>query len=71
MSSTRSLRLSWSRLSRKGRWLTLPPTVIHLHEVRGFFLDLAGALVSFIAVVALAPATGERARQGELEGVRA
>ena len=67
MSSTTSLRLFWSRLSREGRWLlstvavqtlgrglTLPFTVIYLHEVRGFSLDLAGALMSFIAVVALA-----------------
>lgn len=61
-----TLRQFWAQLSREGRWLlstvaiqtlgrglTLPFTVIYLHEVRGFSLDLAGALMSFIAVVAL------------------
>jgi MFS family permease len=37
-----------------GRGLTLPFTIIYLHEVRGFSLDLAGALMAFIAIVALA-----------------
>lgn len=61
-----TLRQFWSQLSAEGRWLlstvavqtlgrglTLPFTVIYLHEVRGFSLDLAGALMAFIAVVAL------------------
>lgn len=63
----RGLREFWSALSTEGRWLlstvavqtlgrglTLPFTVIYLHEVREFSLDLAGALMAFIAVVALA-----------------
>ncbi len=67
MSSSVTLRQFWSQLSREGRWLlstvavqtlgrglTLPFTVIYLHEVRGFSLDVAGALMAFIAVVALA-----------------
>ncbi len=62
-----TLRQFWSQLSPEGRWLlstvavqtlgrglTLPFTVIYLHEVRGFSLDLAGTLMAFIAVVALA-----------------
>ncbi|CUR58090.1 putative membrane protein [metagenome] len=66
MSSSVTLRQFWTLLSPEGRWLlstvavqtlgrglTLPFTVIYLHEVRGFSLDLAGMLVAFIAVVAL------------------
>lgn len=62
-----TLRQFWSTLSPEGRWLlstvavqtlgrglTLPFTVIYLHEVRGFSLDLAGTLMAFIAIVALA-----------------
>ena len=62
-----TLRQFWSLLSPEGRWLlstvavqtlgrglTLPFTVIYLHEVRGFSLDLAGTLMAFIAIVALA-----------------
>jgi MFS family permease len=61
------LREFWAELSTEGRWLlstvavqtlgrglTLPFTVIYLHEVRGISLDLAGALMAFIAIVALA-----------------
>lgn len=61
------LRQFWGELRPEGRWLlstvaiqtlgrglTLPFTVIYLHEVRGISLDLAGALMAFIAVVALA-----------------
>jgi MFS family permease len=64
------MRAFWSALPTEGRWLlstvavqtlgrglTLPFTVIYLHEVRGISLDLAGLLMAFIAVVALA-ATG-------------
>lgn len=67
MSSSATLRQFWTVLSPEGRWLlstvavqtlgrglTLPFTVIYLHEVRGFSLDLAGTLMAFIAVVALA-----------------
>ncbi|MBL0746916.1 MFS transporter [Nocardioides baculatus] len=67
MSSSVTLRQFWTGLSAEGRWLlstvavqtlgrglTLPFTVIYLHEVRGFSLDLAGTLMAFIAIVALA-----------------
>jgi MFS family permease len=65
--SEQSIRGFWSALPVEGRWLlatvavqtlgrglTLPFTVIYLHEVRGITLDLAGLLMAFIAVVALA-----------------
>ncbi|MEP6854833.1 MAG: MFS transporter [Pedococcus sp.] len=61
------VRQFWGDLSVEGRWLlstvavqtlgrglTLPFTVIYLNEVRGISLDLAGVLMAFIAVVALA-----------------
>jgi len=61
------LRQFWGELRPEGRWLlstvaiqtlgrglTLPFTVIYLHEVRGISLDLAGTLMAFIAIVALA-----------------
>ncbi|WP_425956602.1 MFS transporter [Xylanimonas sp. McL0601] len=57
----------WSELPRDGRWLlstvvvqffgrglTLPFTIIYLHEVRGFSLGLAGTLMGLIAVVGFA-----------------
>lgn len=57
----------WRSLSTEGRWLlstvvvqtlgrglTLPFTIIYMNEVRGISLDLAGLLMAFIAVVALA-----------------
>ena len=57
------MRAFWAELSTEGRWLlstvavqtlgrglTLPFTVIYLHEVRGFDLGLSGALMSLIAV---------------------
>ncbi len=60
------IRSFWSALPVEGRWLlstvavqtlgrglTLPFTIIYLHEVRGISLDLAGALMAFIAIVAL------------------
>lgn len=56
----------WSELPRDGKWLlstvvvqffgrglTLPFTIIYLHEVRGFSLGLAGTLMALIAVVGL------------------
>ena len=46
--------LSTVAVQTLGRGLTLPFTVIYLHEVRGISLDLAGLLMAFIAVVALA-----------------
>ncbi|MGO4343709.1 MFS transporter [Pedococcus sp. 2YAF34] len=45
--------LSTVAIQTLGRGLTLPFTVIYLNEVRGISLDLAGALMAFIAVVAL------------------
>ena len=60
------MRDFWSALPTEGRWLlstvavqtlgrglTLPFTVIYLHEVRHISLDVAGVLMAFIAVVAL------------------
>ncbi|MEZ0577447.1 MFS transporter [Nocardioides sp. MH1] len=60
------IRGFWAALPREGRWLlstvaiqtlgrglTLPFTVIYLHEVRGFDLGLAGTLMSLIAVAGL------------------
>ncbi|MCU1416577.1 MAG: hypothetical protein JWP32_751 [Schumannella sp.] len=56
----------WGALPREGRWLlstvaiqtlgrglTLPFTIIYLHEVRGFDLPLAGTLMSVIAITGL------------------
>jgi MFS family permease len=53
----------WAALPREGRWLlstvaiqtlgrglTLPFTLIYLHEVRGFDLGLAGTLMALVAV---------------------
>ncbi len=66
--STRApgLRAFWAELPTSGRWLlstvaiqtlgrglTLPFTIIYLHEVRGFALGLSGTLMALIAVVAL------------------
>jgi MFS family permease len=66
-SSPRSGALGfWSELPHDGRWLlstvvvqffgrglTLPFTIIYLHEVRGFSLGLSGTLMGLIAVVGL------------------
>jgi MFS family permease len=59
-----TLRSFWSQLPREGKWLlstvavqlfgrglTLPFTVIYLHEVRGFGLDVAGLLMAWIFAV--------------------
>ncbi|WP_286328954.1 hypothetical protein [Agromyces marinus] len=61
------MRPFWNALPTEGRWLlstvaiqtlgrglTLPFTIIYLHEVRGFDLALSGALMSVIAITALA-----------------
>lgn len=61
-----SLRSFWGALPTPGRWLlstvalqtlgrglTLPFTIIYLHEVRDFDLSLSGTLMALIAVVAL------------------
>lgn len=60
------LRSFWAQLPVAGRWLlstvavqtlgrglTLPFTIIYLHEVRGFELGLSGMLMGVIALVAL------------------
>jgi MFS family permease len=60
------MRSFWAALPTEGRWLlstvavqtlgrglTLPFTVIYLHEVRGFDLGLSGALMSLIAISGL------------------
>jgi MFS family permease len=60
------MRSFWDALPTEGRWLlstvavqtlgrglTLPFTVIYLHEVRGFDLGLSGALMSLIAISGL------------------
>jgi MFS family permease len=66
-SSPRSGALGfWSDLPRDGRWLlstvvvqffgrglTLPFTIIYLHEVRGFSLGLSGTLMGLIAVIGM------------------
>ena len=66
-SSPRSGALGfWAELPRDGRWLlstvvvqflgrglTLPFTIIYLHEVRGFSLGLSGTLMGLIAVVGM------------------
>ena len=81
--SGQSMRAFWAELSTEGRWLlstvavqtlgrgmTLPFTVIYLHEVRGISLDLAGLLMAFIAVVALA-VTGPGGSLTDRVGARA
>ena len=45
--------LSTTAVSTLGRGMTLPFTVIYIHEVRGVPLDVAGLLMGLIAVVAL------------------
>ncbi|WP_204164573.1 MFS transporter [Nocardioides daejeonensis] len=65
-SSPATLRNFWDQLPTPGRWLlgstvfqvlgrglTLPFTIIYLHEVRDFSLDVAGALMALIGAVAL------------------
>lgn len=60
------MKTFWTALPTEGRWLlstvavqtlgrgmTLPFTIIYLHEVRGFDLGLSGALMSLIAITGL------------------
>lgn len=67
MTTRGGIREFWAQLPTEGRWLlstvaiqtlgrglTLPFTVIYLHEVRGIELGLSGLLMSLIAVFALA-----------------
>ena len=64
------LRAFWRDLPREGKWLlsttaiqllgrglTLPFTIIYLHEIKGVSLDLAGTLMAWIAVIGVV-ATG-------------
>ena len=57
------MRSFWAALPTEGRWLlstvaiqtlgrglTLPFTIIYLHEVRGFDLGLSGTLMGLIAI---------------------
>ncbi|HWJ80861.1 MAG TPA: MFS transporter [Nocardioides sp.] len=61
-----TMRSFWAALPTEGRWLlstvaiqtlgrglTLPFTIIYLHEVRGFDLSLSGVLMALIAFAAL------------------
>ncbi|GAA4397429.1 hypothetical protein GCM10023168_02360 [Fodinibacter luteus] len=45
--------LSTTAVSTLGRGMTLPFTIIYVHEVRGIDLDVAGLLMGLIAAVAL------------------
>jgi MFS family permease len=45
--------LSTTAVSTLGRGMTLPFTIIYVHEVRGISLDVAGLLMGLIAVVGL------------------
>ena len=45
--------LSTTAISTIGRGMTLPFTIIYVHEVRGIPLDVAGLLMGLIAIVAL------------------
>ncbi len=45
--------LSTTAISTLGRGMTLPFTIIYIHQVRGVPLDVAGILMGLIAVVAL------------------
>ncbi|KJQ53016.1 MFS transporter [Microbacterium sp. SA39] len=60
------MKTFWNALPTEGRWLlstvaiqtlgrgmTLPFTIIYLHEVRGFDLGVSGALMSLIAITGL------------------
>ncbi len=48
--------LSTVAIQHLGRGMTLPFTVIYLHEVRGFSLDTAGTIMALLALVAAAMA---------------
>ncbi|HEY1106302.1 MAG TPA: MFS transporter, partial [Agromyces sp.] len=60
------MRSFWAALPTEGRWLlstvaiqtlgrglTLPFTIIYLHEVRGFDLGVSGTLMGLIAITGL------------------
>jgi MFS family permease len=77
------MRSFWAELPTEGRWLlstvaiqtlgrglTLPFTIIYLHEVRGFDLGLSGALMGLIAISGFA-ATGPGGSLTDRYGARA
>jgi MFS family permease len=77
------MRSFWAALPTEGRWLlstvaiqtlgrglTLPFTIIYLHEVRGFDLGLSGALMGLIAIAGFA-ATGPAGSLTDRYGARA
>jgi MFS family permease len=77
------MRSFWADLPTEGRWLlstvaiqtlgrglTLPFTLIYLHEVRGFDLSLAGVLMALIAIAGLA-VTGPAGALTDRVGARA
>jgi MFS family permease len=77
------MRSFWAALPTEGRWLlstvaiqtlgrglTLPFTIIYLHEVRGFDLGLSGALMGLIAISGFA-ATGPAGSLTDRYGARA
>lgn len=83
MNGNSSLGAFWRDLPREGKWLlsttaiqllgrglTLPFTIIYLHEIRGISLDLAGTLMAWIAVVGVL-ATGPGGAATDKYGARA
>lgn len=77
------MRSFWAALPTEGRWLlstvaiqtlgrglTLPFTIIYLHEVRGFDLGLSGTLMGLIAISGFA-ATGPGGSLTDRYGARA
>ncbi|GAA1533139.1 MFS transporter [Nocardioides humi] len=77
------MRSFWAALPTEGRWLlstvaiqtlgrglTLPFTLIYLHEVRGFELGLSGTLMALIAIVGLL-VTGPGGTMTDRHGARA
>jgi MFS family permease len=80
--SVAGIKSFWTALPTEGRWLlstvavqtlgrglTLPFTIIYLHEVRGFDLGLSGALMGLIAISGFA-ATGPAGSLTDRYGAR-
>src|ERR687898_1380352 len=65
------LLLSTTAVSTLGRGMTLPFTIIYVHEVRGISLDVAGLLMGLIAMVAplLTPPVGAPLHPPRARGV--
>jgi MFS family permease len=83
MDAVIGMRSFWAALPTEGRWLlstvaiqtlgrglTLPFTIIYLHEVRGFDLGLSGTLMGLIAISGFA-ATGPGGSLTDRYGARA